>query len=231
MRYRLWIDGVNEEIEAEDDKDARRQAREWARDGDWDLSGGTLWIEVSIQRFVESEDGENWEDVDDVTITIEPPEPKCSDKRGHDWQSPHSLLGGLEENPGVWGHGGGVIINEVCVRCGCGKTTDTWAQRPDTGEQGLHSVSYEEDAYDVTRRIFVAHTACEGDDGYTEFVAKRLQEIYPDFEIEVDRHHGRTKAQVTDFTNRVTERDVEELVRCDLWDEFCSRPADAEIGG
>jgi hypothetical protein len=60
------------------------------------------------------------------------------------------LVGGIEENPGVWGHGGGVVINEACVRCGCGRTTDTWAQDPSTGRQGLESVAYEEGAYDVS---------------------------------------------------------------------------------
>ena len=42
----------------------------------------------------------------------------------------------------VWGSGGGVRIEEVCMRCGCSKTTDTWAQDPSDGEQGLDSTSY-----------------------------------------------------------------------------------------
>lgn len=43
----------------------------------------------------------------------------------HEWQSPQ-WLGGVKENPGVWGHGGGVIVHEVC-ECGARKITDTWA--------------------------------------------------------------------------------------------------------
>ena len=40
------------------------------------------------------------------------------------------------------GHGGGVIIREVCAHCGAYQVTDTWAERSDTGEQGLRSVKY-----------------------------------------------------------------------------------------
>ena len=53
----------------------------------------------------------------------------------------------MAEDPGVHGHGGGVLITEVCRHCGCKRTTDTWAQNPETGVDGLRSVSYEEDAY------------------------------------------------------------------------------------
>ena len=48
----------------------------------------------------------------------------------------------MAENPGVWGHGGGVIIEEHCTRCDATRTTDTWAQDGSTGQQGLTSVSY-----------------------------------------------------------------------------------------
>ena len=37
----------------------------------------------------------------------------------------------------------------MCRHCACKRTTDTWAQNKETGEQGLRSVSYEEDAYTV----------------------------------------------------------------------------------
>lgn len=77
-----------------------------------------------------------------ITITLDAEEPDCEDGESHDWRSPYSVLGGLKENPGVWGHGGGVVITEVCAHCGRYRVTDTWAQRPDTGEQGLTSVEY-----------------------------------------------------------------------------------------
>lgn len=78
-----------------------------------------------------------------ITITIEPDEPECS-ADAHDWKTPHSVLGGIKENPGVWGNGGGVIAREVCAHCGRYRETNTWAQRRDTGEQGLTEVKYED---------------------------------------------------------------------------------------
>jgi hypothetical protein len=54
------------------------------------------------------------------------------------------VVGGHRDNPGVFGHDGGVIIREVCRHCAAYRVTDTWAQNPATGEQGLESVTYEE---------------------------------------------------------------------------------------
>lgn len=101
---------------------------------------GTLWIIVSVRC---EETGETESGV----ATLDEDEPTCEAGHEHAWCSPHALVGGLEENPGVHGNGGGVIITEVCRHCGCKRTTDTWAQNPETGEQGLRSVEYEEDAY------------------------------------------------------------------------------------
>jgi hypothetical protein len=77
------------------------------------------------------------------TIAIDPNEPECEENCSHDWKSPYSVLGGLKENPGVWGNGGGVIIKEVCCYCGKYKITNTWAQNPENGEQGLTSIEYD----------------------------------------------------------------------------------------
>lgn len=103
-------------------------------------SEGTLYIDVCVSC---EETGENASE----TVTLEPEEPDCEDGETHDWQSPHCLVGGLTENPGVHGHGGGVLITEVCLVCGCKRVTDTWAQNPTTGEQGLREVTYEENAF------------------------------------------------------------------------------------
>jgi hypothetical protein len=100
-----------------------------------DYSGeGTQYVDI----LVTSEDGTE----DRRTIVIEPEAPECADGEEHDWQSPLALVGGIAENPGVWGHGGGIKIHEVCCHCGAHRHTDTWAQRMDTGEQGLREVSY-----------------------------------------------------------------------------------------
>lgn len=103
---------------------------------------GTLWIEIHVRCEATGE--EAWD-----TVECDPEEPDCEDGYEHDWCSPHEVVGGLRDNPGVWGKGGGVVIHEVCRHCGCLRTTDTWAQNPHTGEQGLRSVEYETGDHEV----------------------------------------------------------------------------------
>lgn len=86
---------------------------------------------------------------DSHKVAIEPAEPACSHGEGHDWQSPVEIVGGIDENPGVRGSGGGVIIDECCMHCGCQRQTDTWAQDRTDGEQGLTSVTYRVGHYDL----------------------------------------------------------------------------------
>lgn len=149
--YEVNDDGCSERFEADADAEALDYARWWLETGDWDRSE-TLFLDARVRRIdVEIDDDshaiETEVDIGSVQVTLQPEEPRCVDRdASHDWQSPHEIVGGLEENPGVHGHGGGVIIHEVCMRCGCGKTTDTWAQ-DSCGRQGLTSVSYEPDQY------------------------------------------------------------------------------------
>jgi len=82
-----------------------------------------------------------------IKIALEPDEPECEDGEDHDWQSPIEIVGGIKENPGVYGHGGGVTITTVCMHCGAERVVDTWAQDSSDGEQGLESVSYEPSKY------------------------------------------------------------------------------------
>jgi hypothetical protein len=76
-----------------------------------------------------------------VRVVLPPDEPKCS-SGAHAWCSPYELLGGLKENPGVFGHEGGVRIKEVCKHCGTRRLTDTWATNPCNGTQGHETVEY-----------------------------------------------------------------------------------------
>lgn len=80
-------------------------------------------------------------------VRLDPAEPPCDGEHEHTWTAPHHLVGGCRQNPGCWGHGGGVVIHEVCPYCGCERVTDTWATRMDTGQQGLRSIEYRQDAY------------------------------------------------------------------------------------
>jgi hypothetical protein len=138
MKDYICNDGNGEEeITAKTPEDA---AQKYVDGGDWGDSTETTFVSVCVTPL--DEDGEpNDDEQECITISVDPEEPECSGGE-HDWQSPHELVGGLKENPGVYGHGGGVIITEVCSRCGAYRIRDTWAQNPENGEQGLHSVTY-----------------------------------------------------------------------------------------
>lgn len=60
------------------------------------------------------------------------PLPKCEANASgeHDWRAPHSLVGGLSENPWVLSLGGTIIASKkVCACCGCYMTpTDKGSQ-------------------------------------------------------------------------------------------------------
>lgn len=117
--------------------------REWTEGGDWDQSEGTFWIQDHAWPIDPVTDETLVDERIDITVTFEPEEPACQNKT-HDWQSPYTLLGGLKTNPGVRGKGGGIVYREVCAHCGTYRVTDTWAQDPSTGIQGLTSVAYED---------------------------------------------------------------------------------------
>lgn len=120
------------------------EALDLARDAvdasNYDDASGTLWIGVSVTCPLTGE-------TDSATAECEPDAPPCEDGREHDFQAPYAIVGGLKENPGVWGHGGGIVMTRVCMHCGCARVTDTWAQDPSTGEQGLTSVAYDRGRY------------------------------------------------------------------------------------
>lgn len=141
-RYEARMDGVVEKLDAEDLDEAKEAAEEWVREGSWSRTE-TLFLHACVVEI----DNNGDETSHPVTVTLDPIEPSCAEGREHDWQAPFSIVGGIKEAPGTWGHGGGVTMQEVCVKCGCGRLIDTWAQDPETGEQGLRSVTYEEDKY------------------------------------------------------------------------------------
>lgn len=77
-------------------------------------------------------------------VQRDPEEPPCSPRtETHQWQRPWSIVGGPRDTPGLWVHGGGVLSEEVCPRCGWYRVIDTWASDPISGERGLRSVTYE----------------------------------------------------------------------------------------
>jgi hypothetical protein len=141
------MEGAAQVISAVSHADAVAQAKDWMADGDYDMTDGTVWVHgylVDLELEVPAgyDDGE-WrrQQAERIDVSLDPPEPECTETE-HDWQAPLEIVGGIKESPGVWGHGGGVVIHDVCLNCGCERVKDTWAQDPETGRQGLHSVAY-----------------------------------------------------------------------------------------
>lgn len=138
-----FADDGNCEVEYDYADSPEKAAEEYVSDGDWGDSNETTWVTVYVTTGyvlgdVVMKDEESHES---FNIPIDPDEPDCEEGE-HEWVSPWEVVGGCESNPGVLGNGGGVIIHEVCEHCGCLRTTDTWAQNPENGKQGLTSVSY-----------------------------------------------------------------------------------------
>lgn len=133
--YDYCRDSIHTSVE-----DALETARGNVERGNYSDAEGTIWIDVSVHCEATGES-------QSTTVQLDEDEPGCADGEEHEWESPHEIVKGIAENPGVWGKGGGAIIHEVCLRCGCARITDTWAQRRDTGEQGLTSVSYDRELY------------------------------------------------------------------------------------
>lgn len=146
MQPEIWhADDGSIEVESECET-GEEAAQEYVDGGSWG-DGETSWIDVLVWQEAIDCDGDICRvNEAEHTITVQPSEPACTESE-HDWQSPYEILGGLKENPGVWGSGGGVIITEVCLHCGCARVTDTWAQNPSNGVRGLRKVSYEEARY------------------------------------------------------------------------------------
>ena len=156
-KYRVQDQGCCEYFEAADDADARRFAEGWLEGGDYD-NNATLFLTATLYRL--TDDGE--ERFGSVDVVLPPEEPKCV-ADAHVWCSPYELLGGMEENPGVLGHGGGVRIKEVCKHCGASRLTDTWATNPCNGTQGHETVEYS-----------------EADEETLEWVAQQQEEVSDD---------------------------------------------------
>ena len=148
--YVEWTDQAVEpmQLQADNLKDAIEEAHGEASTG-YEDTEETVWVDYVIYAYhpVKGKDmTDGAVDVYSGRRTIEPVGPDCPSADGHDWTSAVEIEGGLDENPGVQGHGGGVIITEHCSRVGCAarRVTDTWAQDRETGEQGLREVSYGE---------------------------------------------------------------------------------------
>lgn len=137
--------GASQLLEADSMEYAVEEAKEWLAEG-WEPEDSTQWVHGRVRKL---DRAGNEVEGESITIEIDPREPACETGHEHDWQSPWDIVGGCKESPGVYGHGGGVTIQEVCIHCGCGRLTDTWAQDSYNGRQGLESVTYEAGKFTV----------------------------------------------------------------------------------
>ena len=113
-------------IEAESAEAAAREYVDWVNPQE---IPETEWWDVKVWP-----DGEDCDVADLFTVTVHPERPCVEGHDDHEW-----------DYISTYGHGGGVIITEKCRHCGRILEIDTWAQRPDTGEQGLTLYRYIED--------------------------------------------------------------------------------------
>ncbi len=104
---------------------AAEAAQEYVDGGDWGEHAATTWVNVYITDPAEPDAHPEMH-----KVAIDPVEPGCHEPK-HEYRQ-----------TGVSGHGGGVRIHEECPHCGTRRITDTWAQDPQDGFQGLDSVEY-----------------------------------------------------------------------------------------
>ncbi len=119
--------------------------------GSWGAGERPYKAKAYAFRYVWDHDAGEFhkEDVTPGCHFVEADEPQCSASE-HAWASPVEVVGGLKENPGVFGHGGGVRIREVCRHCGAYRITDTWYQDPTDGSVWDDDAVWYEDADEVS---------------------------------------------------------------------------------
>jgi hypothetical protein len=131
-RFELSVDsGESCIIRASGMQDAREQAEDWASDGEYEER---VAVEVTI-REIGGEGETEWLQVEAGPLP-EPPESDCgTGDEDHDWTNRHELVGGCEENPGVWSMGGTRMLSQhVCSRCGIRKTETHAGEQRNPGE-------------------------------------------------------------------------------------------------
>lgn len=130
--------GVDTTVWALSEADARKQAREWIREGAYGDIDRTTWCDAYL--YLETQPTrdryERPAHYETVTVAIAPDEPACTEN-DHEWG----------DGP-VQGHGGGIVYTSRCAHCRLERTTDTWATRQDNGVQGLDSISYSRPDHD-----------------------------------------------------------------------------------
>ena len=140
-RYYAVEDGGASTWLAEDTtaNNANERARDWVREGEYGgeeaVQGYTVYLveKPTPEQLANNEPHGSSDDAYEVesgTVVIPATVPDCIHADGHDFIATMDVEGGLAENPGVQGNGGGVTIDTHCSRDGCAVTrhVNTWAQ-------------------------------------------------------------------------------------------------------
>ena len=122
MLYRIYDHGAYETLEASSIEEAARKYAELLR-AEYACES-TYWVTVHVQPIDPSGHSTS------VRVQVDPEEPTCRED-SHAWVREADV-----------GHGGGVMMVDLCAHCGVRRTIDTWAQDPCTGQQGLKSITY-----------------------------------------------------------------------------------------
>lgn len=130
--YRVSDDGASDTIEADDMESAKEAAADLWQDGSWDSK---CLVDIRVAEL--DEDGDETGEVDWVQVECgdDPVAPDCTDDDGHEWVSPHSVVGGLDSNPGVWSKGGTTIVTrQVCQHCGLYRRETSYGAQRNPGQ-------------------------------------------------------------------------------------------------
>jgi hypothetical protein len=125
MKYKIAEDtggargGATEIVDAASLEEALEIAKEWASEGSYDER---VMVEVWVEELDDDGKPTGRSLSGEVAAGPEPtpPETECGDEdEDHDWQSPVELVGGLDDNPGVFASWGTRFdFYAVCSRCG-----------------------------------------------------------------------------------------------------------------
>lgn len=159
IRWFVDVSDIHDGEEGVSDAEERNKVAEalgQATGGRWEYHhDGERCVWVDLPADWPTKDITDEQDEHDCSGSYSDDEPECEseglgkDEGGHDWRSPYSLLGGLKENPGVWGGVGTQITTKtVCACCGKYRTeTDLgWQRNPGDPESVVEYSDADEDS-------------------------------------------------------------------------------------
>ena len=212
--YRMELErgqGGSEIVRARSLAAVIRRARKWC-DEDWSTveEEDVIYAHIDIYRLDHPSDPDAWA-VHSEHRQVGMTAPDCIGDEEHDWQAPYEIVGGITENPGCWGDGGGVRCRAVCALCGAYRQSGNWGQCMEDGVQGLDWESYE-DADEVSEEWALAQRTDAMLDAVREAVAYSIDDDDLQKMIRRAMVYGGIGITVADVAKEVT-RDWEDTLQ------------------